>query len=122
MLFRRGQWVKTRRELRFGDVVEPKGTIGIHIGHAHIRENPDAERSPHATLREVHLVHPSSGERREMIAGDVVTTKYRGGDTRRVVAIDEQDLLAAQREDIPADRLKTMSKDWKPVTDNQPTE
>jgi hypothetical protein len=125
MAFRKGQWVKLTRAYDFAQGTEGPGTVGIHIGpvmgppseqfnsipegvvggtpefEAWSRQR-EASRQPHPTLREVHLVHAQGGD------------GYRGGDTRLIAGIEEADLEAATRDDVPADRLSTYHPEWQP--------
>jgi len=128
-MFRKGQWVKLRRDVDG----EPAGTVGIHVGPIATPEGWD----PTKRYCEVHLVFTEATVRREMVTRkvkdertgtvDEVRTlervQHRGGDTRVEFAIAEEDLLAVSSiDEIPADRRATLREDWTPkVTAGQPS-
>lgn len=143
MAFRKGQWVKLARDLDIGGGVEKAGTVGIHMGPIletatgewavppegldpeqlrvwEIRR--DAARPQHPSLREVHLVYTEGGVRDEMrsINGSMMIVKlpYNDGETRKTVAVPEEDLIAVTSlEDIPKTRRGTMREDFVPYAD-----
>lgn len=86
---RKGQWVKTTRDLTLGPDVEPAGTVGIL--YKRVTADDGIE------VCEVHLVDVPQGT------------------TRKRCAILEADLVRAEREDVPADRLATYDPDWQPA-------
>ena len=111
-------WVKLTRDITFAHGLEKKGTVGIKVGPAYERKDDTNVEIP--GMSEVHLVHAKGGNERvqRVIDSRTVTVeqKYRGGDTRLIVAVKDADLeLVTDRKDVPAERLATYDPQWQPA-------
>lgn len=111
-------WVKLLRELAFDHGTEPAGAVGIKVGPA--KQLVDGKPVDIPGVSEVHLVHAKGGVSKvpRIVQGArvVVDVPYRGGDTRQIVAVKDEDLvLVVDRNDVPADRLATYAPDWQPA-------
>lgn len=96
MAFRKGQWVKLRKDMRLEDGKELAGTVGIYQGPA-TQQTPQG-LVPVVGFAEVHLV------------------TFPEGETRKKIGIRPTDLEPVlTREEIPAHRLLHTPKEWIPL-------
>lgn len=113
-------WVKLARSVEFPHGTEPAGAVGINVGPAKQFVVVDGKVAEIPGYSEVHLVHVTGGVAKvnRVIEGAtvVVDVPYRGGDTRQIVAVKDEDLvLVVDRNDAPADRLATYDPEWQPA-------